>query len=54
MSNTSTTLQSASDVSSVKNATMDSININSINASKSNKNDGSKSKPLPDFNTNFG
>jgi hypothetical protein len=53
MSNTSTTLQSASDVSSVKNATMDSININSINASKSNKNDGSKSKPLPDFNTNI-
>ena len=57
-SNTSTTLKTASDVSSVKNTMMDNINNNNNNnnnldASKSNKNDYSRGPPASDFsNTN--
>ena len=59
-SNTSTTLKTASDVSSVKNTIMDNVNNNNINnnnnldASKSNKNDYNREPPpASDFsNTN--
>ena len=58
-SNTSTTLKTASDVSSVKNTIMDNVNNNSninnnnLDASKSNKNDYSEGSPASDFsNTN--
>ena len=52
-SNTSTTLKTASDVSSVKNTIMDNVNNNNLDSSKSNKNDYSRGSPASDFsNTN--